>query len=447
MEDLLMPYDSESEAGVLGYITTLEDTEDDVFDLLFDSCFYCADTTEVWHCIKELKQKEQEVNIFTVSNLLQGKRGTEGGVPPFLLRNNVISRETAIWAIEKLHRKAQERAIIEAGYKLIQIGQYNTKHIEKQKEGDELEREAVALMGKLTYQTALEDYTTSEDLFQTAYNEIPAELQLLPGITTGFEDLDWLLGGWQEKNLIYIAGRPGMGKTAFVLNSILQTSKKSNFQGKFLFYSMEQSLKQLAYRCFAISSKDISTLDIRRGNLDKVQREELARLILRLKKLPVIWKEPKDNSFKSFERTVNTIVRKEKLAGIVVDHMGQFTYPAANETEKAVKVAYGLQQMCRVLGCPIIALSQLNRDCEKGVNKKPNMSHLKQSSALEETGWIVLLLYRDEYYNPDSEQQGVLTVIIAKNKEGACGEVDLSFNKNTLAVLNLEKEGYNGSPF
>lgn len=442
-----MPYDSESEAGVLGYIATLEDAEEDVYDLLFDKCFHCADTTEVWHCIKELKQKEQEVNLFTITALMKEKGYAGGGVPPFLLRNNVVSRETAIWAVEKLHRKAQERAIIEAGYKLIQLGQYNTKHVDKQKEGNELEKEVTSLLGGLTYQTALEDYTTSARLFEKVYSEIPKEPVLLQGVTTGFMELDWILGGWQEENLIYIGGRPGTGKTAFILNSCYRASKKP-LNGKFLFYSLEQSEKQLAHRLMAIAgSTDFSTADIRRGSLEKEQWEDLQKIKERLKALPILWKYPKDKSFATFERTISAIMKKEKLAGIIVDHIGHFTFPAANETEKTVKVAHGLQALIAKVGCPIIALAQLNRECDKRVNKKPCIADFKQSSAIEETGYIALLLYREELYDPDTEKQGLITVIVAKNREGVVGELDLQFNKQTLTILDLEKEGYDGTPF
>jgi len=449
MEDLIMPYDSESEAGVLGYLTTLEDMEEDVFDLLFDNCFYCKDTTEVWHCIKELREKDQEVNIFTVTALLKGKGYAGGGVPPFLLRNNVVSKETAVWAVEKLHRKAQERSLIEAGYKLIQLGQYNTKHTDKQKDGNELEKEATALLNKLTYQTVLENYTTSEQLFEQVYNEIPQEPIMLPGITTGFMELDWILGGWQEKNLIYVGGRPGTGKTAFILNSCYQASKhKKKLPGKFLFYSLEQSNKQLAHRLMAIaSSTEISTADVRRGSLEKEQREDLQKIKDKLKSLPILWKYPRDKSFANFERTVATIMKKEQLAGIIIDHIGHFTFPATNETEKTLKVAHGLQGLTMKVDCPVIALTQLNRECDKRVNKKPCISDLKQSSAIEETAYIVLLLYREEIHDPDTEKQGMITVIVAKNREGVCGELDLQFDKQTLTILDPEKDGYDGTPF
>lgn len=282
--------------------------------------------------------------------------------------------------------------------------------------------------------------TSSKDLFSDVI--IPEELQGLAGVSTGFYELDAITGGWQEANLILIAGRPGMGKTAFVINSILRVAKDKRLDGKILFYSLEQSKQQLAYRCLSIMDNKKSILDIKKGNLDYADRQRLQGIREELKNLPVIWYEPMDNSFSEFERVIKRTIKKEKISAIFIDHIGQFSIEkSSNLFDEMSKIAGALQNFCRVINIPVIALTQLNRGVENRTCKKPQLSDLRQSGRLEETAWIILFLYRDEYYNQEDGNEGEFTIIVAKNKDGPCGEFNLMFNKNTLTIKENEADG------
>lgn len=433
------PQNKEAEFEVLGcLINNSSDPDNDIFDMVTEDDFYGLHNKAVYQAVKHLRDNNQEVNHFTVMNLLKQRKDLDGQVINSSLFGYAHYKEAAIFFINQLKQKTLERKLIEVGDKIALLGQKNEINSDKKLTKEELREKFEQLITEIDKtDNRPQEPITSEELFESVI--IPDKLQDIPGITTGYKDLDYITGGWQKSNLILIAGRPGMGKTAFIINSLLTAQKKQKIKGEFLFYSLEQSKEQLAYRCISIQDDNKSILDIRRGNLTSADYKRLQTIKEDFKKLPIRWYKGKTNSYSEFERVVKKSIKKHDICAVIIDHAGQFSVEkVTNSTEEMKIIGTKLQQLCEEINLPVIALAQLNRDVENRQCKKPQLADLKYSGKLEEAAWIIIFLYRDEYYNPDDGNNGEFSVIVAKNKDGPLGEVILNFHQSTLTIYEKE---------
>jgi len=443
----IFPHDTDAEIQVLGSILKSDEMEDTVFYNLSLDDFYSIGAKKVYEAIMELKKQNNPVDTFTVTNYLQEKIGIPEtqAISQFLF-GEYHSFEVAEYFLNKLKQKAYERKLILLGEQIKKLGQWNDTHKEKDKQKNEttLQLEAENLFRQLEVGRIEQDEYTSNQLFLEIKREIPEELVFLPGITTGFPSLDLFTGGFQKSNLIVIAGRPGMGKTALAVNSILLASDhRKEDDGYFIFYSLEQSIQQIAFRCLTILDNNTTLLDLKRGNLSVEKRKQIMTLADKLRKLPVIWYNPKNRDYNYFESKIRRKVRDNKILGIYIDHLGEFFLPGyeRNKYAEVSEIITRLQSFCRELDIPIVTLMQLSRKVEDRQDKKPTMADLRESGRIEESAWVVLLLYRDEYYKKEkSEKPGILTVIADKNRDGETGTVELNFNKKSLRIFEQSKE-------
>ncbi len=260
----------------------------------------------------------------------------------------------------------------------------------------------------------------------------------MQGISTGFLDLERVLNGLQRSDMIILAARPSMGKTALALNIAKNAARKGNVVAIF---SLEMGAGQLAKRLLATES-GVNSQRINRGELDYNEMEQLLLAVDRLSKLKVYIDDNGGQTILEIRSKARRLAHEVGLDLIVIDYLQLMTgRRAENRQQEISDISRNLKTLARELDVPILALSQLSRSVELRAEKKPQLSDLRESGSLEQDADIVMFLYREEYYNrEESDKANVAEVIIAKNRNGPTTAVNLYFDKETMRFENLTRD-------
>jgi replicative DNA helicase len=306
----------------------------------------------------------------------------------------------------------------------------------------ELLNEAQNKILSLSSSISSEKSTLLKDVFVKLFKtwekrtEKPDEL---PGIPTGWIDLDKFTGGLFPSSLIVVAARPKMGKTAFAMNLVQYVNTKPNLKGATLIVSLEMTKEAMAARLLTSEAK-VDNKHTRFGNLESDDWDKLAQAVNTLSDKPIyINKSARTiNQIMAEARRLNAL-EKDGLGLLVVDYL-QLMYSDKrniNREQEIAEISRGLKAIAMDLDIPVIALSQLNRDLEKRSDKRPQMSDIRESGAIEQDADIILFIYRDEVYNDNSPDRGVAEIIIGANREGPTGLVRLAFVGKYTKFCNL----------
>jgi replicative DNA helicase len=261
-----------------------------------------------------------------------------------------------------------------------------------------------------------------------------------PGLACGFYDLDAMTQGFQPTDFIVIAGRPGSGKTSLAMQIARNISEYHDLPT--LFFSLEMSTDQLADRLVSMDSQ-IESGRLRSGRIQEVEWDPLGHSISRLSKFPVYIDETFTTSVSEIA-SISRLVAAEhggRLGGIFVDYIQLMLEGGESDVSELSKITRQLKRLAMTLNCPVFGLSQLSRAVEQRTNKRPIMSDLRQSGSIEQDANLILMLYRDEYYNPDSADRGIAEVIISKHRNGPTGTIKLLFENQFTRFRNLGKPG------
>jgi len=428
------PHSLEAEASVLGGLLLDNSAWDRVGDLLSDSDFYRYEHRLVFTAVSTLVNANRAADVITVFENLQslGKAEEIGGlaylnslaqyVPSSanIRRYAEIVRERAI--LRKLVSVSDEIAttalntngrpvptiLDEAEQKIFNIGE----------EGSRM-RQGFQSMGNLV----VELLDRVEEMSQNP-NDIT-------GVPTGFFDLDRMTSGMQAGDLIVLAARPSMGKTALAINIAENVALKEGLP--VAVFSMEMGASQLAIRIVG----SIGRIDQGRLRTGKLQDEEwprLAEAVERLRTVSLSIDETPGLTPSELRASARRLARNcGKLGLVVVDYLqlmsGSSGGDGDNRATELGEISRGLKMLAKELQCPVIALSQLNRGVEQRTDKRPMMSDLRESGAIEQDADVIMFIYRDDYYNKDSKEPGVAEIIIGKQRNGPTGTVKLTFLK------------------
>ena len=285
-------------------------------------------------------------------------------------------------------------------------------------------------------------------LFRSLFSNIFLEIKTktlnpsLSGLSSGFEGLDALIQGFQKSDLIIIAGRPSMGKTAFSLNIAINVIKNTKLP--VLFFSLEMSKEQLSYRILTTETS-ISSMRLKSGDLYKEDWLKLTTAIKNLSTLPLFIDDTGNLTIQEIKSKVTKIIfEQSKIGLIVIDYlqlMQNNTFKSENRTQELSQITRFLKILAKEFQVPIIALSQLSRNVETRSNKRPILSDLRESGSIEQDADLVMMLYRENYYNSietKNESKNIVELIIAKQRNGPIGTVKLEFDARTTKFLNLK---------
>ena len=260
------------------------------------------------------------------------------------------------------------------------------------------------------------------------------------GISSGFYDLDYKTAGFQKSDLLLLAARPSMGKTALALNIAEHVVVKERIPT--VFFSLEMSREQLANRLLSMNSK-IDAQSIRTGNLKPNEWGELVESARILGESTLIIDDTPGISVREMRSKCRKLKMEKGLGFIIVDYLQLMTAGgkgSESRQQEISEISRSLKSLAREIECPVLALSQLSRDVEKRDNKRPQLSDLRESGAIEQDADVVMFIYRDEYYNKESEDKGVAEVIIGKQRNGPTGTVKLGSQLQYTRFTNLQHE-------
>ena len=338
--------------------------------------------------------------------------------------------------IQLIQDKFLRRSLINLGYEAINSAYITNIPLEKIL--DDFEKKSFKLTNELVESKKL----TTAELFLTVFLELKEKAlkRELPGLKSGFHDLDSLTQGFQKSDLIILAGRPSMGKTAFVLNITENVLKK--YKVPIIFFSLEMSKEQLIYRLLS-NDTGISQTRLKTGNLYKEDWYKLKRSIQNYSRLPFFIDDQANLTILNIRSKIkNILFEQNKIGLVIIDYLQLLLnsqLKSENRVQELSQITRALKNIGKEFQIPIIALSQLSRNVENRINKRPILSDLRDSGSIEQDADLVLMLYRENYYKPTIKKKKTTTsaeLILAKHRNGPLGIVELAFQNDPITFLN-----------
>lgn len=418
------PHSIEAEQSALGALILDQDAVTEVIELIGEDDFYKEAHKAIYRGIIDLYNKNEPVDIITLSEEL-GKAGVLediGGIEYLsdLTTMGVLTTNAKHYA-KIIEEKSTLRRLIRASSEIIEKGYQG-------------EDEAIHLLDlaeksifDISQKKNREGLEPIKDVLLKAYEQIErlyGSESTVTGITTGFIDLDAKTSGFQRSDLILVAARPSMGKTAFSLNLCLSAALKSN--GSVAIFSLEMSKEQLVQRMLSAESQ-IAMGDLRSGNLKEEDWIGLAKAMNNLSNCKIYIDDTPAITVTELRAKCRKLKMERGLDLIMIDYLQLMNGSGKNESrqQEISTISRSLKAIAREMDCPVVALSQLSRAPELRADHRPILSDLRESGAIEQDADLVMFLYRDEYYFPDSEKKGIGEVIIAKQRNGETGTVEL----------------------
>ena len=401
--------------------------------------FYFKNHQELYKNIVQMYENKIPIDMITLNTFLQDNGQLEkiGGVKVLVELINYVPNLTYLEEyIRLLHDKFLRRCLIKLGYETINSAYITNIPLETTLNNLEID------IFNLVNENETQRVTTTAELLSNIFLELKQKSlkPSLAGLSSGFYDLDSFTQGFQKSDLIIIAGRPSMGKTALALNIGLNIIKESN--DPVLFFSLEMSKEQLTYRLLT-NETDISSLRLKTGNLYKDDWVKLNQTIKTLASLPLFIDDTPNLSILDIKTKIKKIIFEQNNLGlIIIDYlqlMQTSNSQIVNRTQEISQITRALKNIAREFNVPIIVLSQLSRNVENRVNKRPILSDLRESGSIEQDADLVLMLYRESYYNlvmENSNDLNLVELIIAKQRNGPIGTVELQFDSKRTKFLN-----------
>jgi replicative DNA helicase len=445
----LPPHSVEAEQSVLGGLLLEASALDKITDLVTDEDFYRQEHRLIFRQILRLSEQAKPVDVITVAEALEiaGELDKVGGLP-YLggLAQNVPSAAN----IRRYGEIVRERSIMR---KLAEVGSdiassaYNPTGRDAAQLLDEAESKVFEIAeagskGKQGFVAMPPLLTEVVERIETLYGrDNPSDIT---GTATGFTDLDRMTSGLQAGDLIIVAGRPSMGKTALAINIAENVAMDSKLP--VAIFSMEMGATQLAMRMLGSVGK-LNQQDLRTGRLQDDDWGRLTHALGKLNDAPIHIDESAALSALDLRARSRRLHRQSNGLGlIVVDYLQLMSSNVGKASENRAteisEISRSLKALAKELHVPVIALSQLNRSLEQRPNKRPVMSDLRESGAIEQDADLILFIYRDEVYNSDSSDKGKAEIIIGKQRNGPIGKVELAFRGEYTRFDNLAPGSY-----
>ncbi len=425
-EGKTIPYSIEAEQSVLGSILLDKDLLMMVADQLTREDFYAEQNAEVYDAMLSLFRKQEPIDLVTLTNLLRNRGVFEraGGIAYLTNLATAPDFSENIMAYAKIVKdKSILRRLISASTETIQ-NCYNTElEIEYVLERAEKVVFDVAQTKDDTGLVPIE--TVVFDTFEML-QDLYTRKEKLTGLTTGFTDLDRKLGGMQKTDLILIAARPAMGKTAFSLNIAQNAALKDN--AKVAIFNLEMSREQLIQRMIA-STSHVELNKLKTGALEDEDWNRVTQGVNVLLSTNIHIDDSPGITANELRSKCRKLKVEKGLDLVLIDYLQLMEGDSRTESrqQEISKISRSLKILAKELQCPVVALSQLSRAPEARSDHRPMLSDLRESGAIEQDADLVMFLYRDDYYHKDSEQKNITEIIIAKHRHGEVGTVPLTW--------------------
>ncbi len=433
------PHDIEAEQAILGSMLTDRDAVISSIEILKEDDFYREDNRAIYSAIFNLYNRAEPIDIITVKSELEsmGKFEQVGGLEYLAeLPEKVPTTANALKYIKIVEEKSILRKLIRTANEIIELGYNPTEEVDDIMEG--AEKKIFNIMQNKDQKSyaqlkdiLVENFTQLEELYNRK--------QHITGVPTGFTELDYKTAGLHGSELILIAARPAMGKTAFALNIAINAAARAKVP--VAVFSLEMSKEQLVNRILC-SEAMVDSNKIRTGKLQEGDWTKLAEAIGPLSESEIYIDDTPGISVAEIRAKCRKLKLEKNIGMVVIDYLqlvqGSNRRNGSREQEIS-EISRSLKILAKELNVPVIALSQLSRAAEQRPDHRPMLSDLRESGAIEQDADIVMFLYRDDYYNQDSEKKDIAEVIIAKHRGGSTGTIELLWLGNYTKFVNLEK--------
>ncbi|MFP5470780.1 MAG: replicative DNA helicase [Bacteroidia bacterium] len=445
----LPPQALDLEEAVLGALMLSKEPVNDVIDILKPEAFYKDTHQRIYAAIQELFASSEAIDILTVTNQLRKKGELDliGG-PYYIsqLTNRVASTAHIETHARIIVQKYILRELIRISSDVIRDAFDDTTDV------FDLLNQAESQLFSVAEGNIRKQYDSMSSVIRQALEEIESAKNNdggLSGIPSGFTKLDKITAGWQRSDMVVIAARPGMGKTAFVLS--MARNIAVDFKKPVAVFSLEMSSIQLVKRLIA-SEAEIESDKLRKGNLSEIEHHQLHEKIKRLAEAPIFIDDTPALSVFELRAKCRRLKQQHNIDLVIIDYLQLMkSANGGNREQEISSISRSIKEIAKELNIPIIALSQLSRNVEqRGGDKRPQLSDLRESGAIEQDADQVMFIYRPEYYGLTEDEQGRPTnnigeIIIAKNRHGSTDTVQLGFIGKYTKFINLDTFDNNGT--
>ncbi len=438
------PHSIDAEQAVLGGLMLDERAWERIADKLTEEDFYRKDHRLVYRALSELSEKNMPCDAVTLGEWFESNGLAElvGGSSYILqLANATPSAANIVAYAEIVREKSILRQLIDAGTEITGDGfQPEGRGTQEILESAEQKVFRIAESGARGRKSFVAMRTAVKEAFQILHQRYESK-GTVTGLATGFADLDELTAGLQPSDLIIVAARPSMGKTALAVNFAEHAALKS--KKAVAIFSMEMSASQLAFRLISSLGR-INQQHLRTGDIQEEEWPRVTSAITMLSDAKIFIDDTPALSPAELRARARRLKREHDLGLIVIDYLQLMQVPGnkENRATEISEISRGLKALAKELNIPVIALSQLNRSLEQRTDKRPVMADLRESGAIEQDADVILFIYRDEYYNPDSSDKGLAEIIIGKQRNGPTGTTKLTFLGQYTKFENFASESY-----
>ena len=434
------PQNIDAEKSLLGAVLIDEETLADISEHVTIKDFYEKRHALIYDGMMRLYEKHSPVDLLTLTDELKRKKelDTVGGSAYLTeLTNYVPTSAHAEAYAELVAQKAVRRRLIKASGEISELG-YNEETTTQ-----ELLEKAEAELFSVSDQSLKQDIVSIESILTESFDrmeELHRNKGALRGVRTGYHDLDNMTAGLQRSDLIVLAARPAMGKTTLVTN--LAYNVATIAKQPVLFFSLEMSKEQLVDRMLADAS-GVDAWNIRTGNLSDDDFSKLSEAMGELAEAQIFIDDTPGLSVLEMRTKARRANHEQPLGLVIIDYLQLMQGSGrdnGNRVQEVGEISRGLKLIARELNVPVIALSQLSRSVESRSPQIPQLADLRESGSIEQDADIVMFIYREAYYNPETERENITDLIIAKHRNGPTGKVELYFHPERLRFTSIDRK-------
>ncbi len=434
------PQNIEAEVSLLGSILIDDDVITAIADRIDSGDFYDRRHGTIYAAILKLYEQHKPIDLLTLSSALKDSEELESiGGSGYLteLTNAVPTAAHGEHYADIVAEKSMRRKLIKASEDIVKLSFH-------QNEGTvaEILEEAEKRIFAVSQRTTKQDLVSIEQILAEGFDrldELHKNKGKLRGIKTGWKDLDNKTAGLQRSDLFILAARPAMGKTTFVLNLAQNVAVQE--KQAVLFFSLEMSKDQLVDRMLSAQS-GVDAWNIRTGNLSDDDFERLGASMGELSEAPIYIGDTPGITVMEMRTKARREAQKHPLGLIIIDYLQLMSGSRAggefNRVQEVSEISRGLKLIAREMNVPVIALSQLSRSVESRSPQIPQLSDLRESGSIEQDADLVAFLYREDYYNPETDRQHIADLIIAKHRNGPTGRIEFYFHPEKLKFVSLD---------
>lgn len=434
------PQNSEAEASLLGAILIDSDALVKIADSISAEDFYEDRHRRIYEAVSKLYEQHSPIDVLTLSDQLKATGFLEavGGSGYLTELTNFVPTAAHVEQYAMIvAQKSLRRRLIKASQDIVGLGYDEAKDLQ------ELIEEAETKLFDVSQQHVQQDVSSMEDILAESFerlDELHKDKGKLRGVPTGYKDLDAKLAGLQKSDLFIIAARPSMGKTAFVLNLAHNVAVSS--QQPVLIFSLEMGKEQLVDRMLARES-GVDAWALRTGNLSDSDFEKIGHAMGTLSEAKIYIDDTPGITVSEMRTKARREAHQRPLGLVIVDYLqlmsgGSKFGGSDNRVQEISEISRGLKGIARELNVPVLALSQLSRSVESRTPPHPQLSDLRESGSIEQDADVVAFLYREDYYNPETDRKNIMDIMIKKHRNGPVGNVELYFDREKQRISSLD---------